>query len=548
MHDKPDAGQLTHQTGFPMRHALACLVVTAAAIAGVWIWLGSPTLLMPSQISRGEKLFCVSYTPFRGGQTPLDPATMIPAAQIEDDLTRLSAVTDCIRTYSVDFGLDQIAGIAARHGLKVMQGLWLSSSPEKSHYQIETAVALANKYPGTIRSIVIGNEVLLRGDMTATDLTNTIRAIKARVQVPVTYADVWEFWLRNRDVANAVDFITIHILPYWEDFPIAASASVAHVESIRRQVVAAFPGKEVLIGEVGWPSAGRMREGALPSPVNQARVVQDVLALSKREKFNVNIIEAFDQPWKRALEGTVGGHWGLFDAATRAPKFAGARAVSNHPLWIWQGAGGIIFAVIVFVAAMRVRTKDTPPWLWLAVSANAFVGGVLIGWTVENIPIESLGVGGWSRSLALAAVAIVAPIVLSVATMCGAPVPAYFRILGPKKERMQNRLAVSAGLILILTMLLAFVVALALVFDPRYRDFPFAPLTAAVVPFLVHRLAVALPKGTRPVAETAGASVLALSVIYILFNEGFANWQSLWVCVMLAALSFSLARVRDVPG
>jgi glucan 1,3-beta-glucosidase len=74
---------------------------------------------------------------------------MIPAAQIEDDLTRLSAVTDCIRTYSVDFGLDQIAGIAARHGLKVMQGLWLSSNPEKSHYQIETAVALANKYPGT---------------------------------------------------------------------------------------------------------------------------------------------------------------------------------------------------------------------------------------------------------------------------------------------------------------------------------------------------------------------------------------------------------------
>jgi len=548
VHDKPDASLLTHQTGFPMRHALACLVVTAAAIAGVWIWLGSPALLMSSQISPGQKLYCVSYTPFRGGQTPLDPATMIPAAQIEDDLTRLSAVTDCIRTYSVDFGLDQIAGIAARHSLKVMQGLWLSSNPEKSHYQIETAVVLANKYPGTIRSIVVGNEVLLRGDMTATDLTNTIRAIKARVQVPVTYADVWEFWLRNRDVANAVDFITIHILPYWEDFPIAASASVAHVESIRRQVVAAFPGKEVLIGEVGWPSAGRMREGALPSPVNQARVVQDVLALSKREKFNVNIIEAFDQPWKRALEGTVGGHWGLFDAATRAPKFAGARAVSNHPLWIWQGAGGIIFAVIVFVAAMTVRTKDTSPWLWLAVSANAFVGGVLIGWTVENIPIESLGVGGWSRSLALAAVAIVAPIVLSAATMCGTPVPAYFRILGPKKERMQNRLAVSAGLVLILTMLLAFVVALALVFDPRYRDFPFAPLTAAVVPFLVHRLAVALPKGKRPAAETAGASVLALSVIYILFNEGFANWQSLWVCVMLAALSFSLARVRDVPG
>ncbi len=190
-------------------------------------------------------------------------------------------------------------------------------------YQIETAVALANKYPGTIRSLVIGNEVLLRGDMTATDLANTIRAIKARVKVPVTYADVWEFWLRNREIANVVDFITIHILPYWEDFPISAGDAVAHVEAIRRQVVNAFPGKEVLIGEVGWPSAGRMREGALPSPVNQARVILDVLALSKREHFNVNIIEAFDQPWKRALEGTVGGHWGLSQGHDARPEIFG---------------------------------------------------------------------------------------------------------------------------------------------------------------------------------------------------------------------------------
>jgi glucan 1,3-beta-glucosidase len=384
--------------------------------------------------------------------------------------------------------------------------------------------------------------------MTATDLASTIRAVKARVHVPVTYADVWEFWLRNTDVANAVDFITIHILPYWEDFPIPARDAVAHVEAIRRQVVNAFPGKEVLIGEVGWPSAGRMREGALPSRANQARVIQEVLALSKRENFNVNIIEAFDQPWKRALEGTVGGHWGLFYAATRAPKFTGAQAVSNHPLWLWQGGGGILFAVIVFGAALTVRTKDTPVSFWVAVSANAFVGGALIGWTIENVPVESLGVGGWSRSLALTAVAIGAPVLLSVAIMCSTPMPAFFRIFGPKEYRMQNPLAQSLGVILAITMLLAFVIALGLVFDPRYRDFPFAPLTAAIVPFLVHGVMVARSKGIRPTAEVAGAGALAFSVSYILFNEGFANWQSLWLCAVLAALAVTLARVRDVPG
>src|SRR5262245_48091642 len=298
-----------------------------------------------------------------------------------------------------------------------MQGLWFSIHPAKNTYQIETAIALANKYPGTIRAVVVGNEVLLRGDMTATDLARTVRAVKTRVHVPVTYADVWEFWLRNSDVANSVDFVTIHILPYWEDFPVSAGQAGTHVETIRRQVADAFPGKEVLIGEVGWPSAGRMREGALPSPVNQAKVIQDVLALSKHENFNVNVIEAFDQPWKRALEGTVGGHWGLLDGFSRKPKFVWSQPVSNHPFWIWQGIGGILFAILVFAAAICARDESVRMVQWLGVSANALAGGALIGWTIENVPLESLGIAGWARSLALAAVAFLAPVVLSAAIM-----------------------------------------------------------------------------------------------------------------------------------
>jgi exo-beta-1,3-glucanase (GH17 family) len=531
-----------------MRHALTSLAFVAVAIAGVWVWLGRPALMPYPQVGRAEKLYCVSYAPFRGLQTPRDPATVIPAAQIDDDLARLSEITDCVRTYSVDPGLDQIAGIAAKYGLKVMQGLWLSSHPAKNNYQIETAIALANKYPETIRAIVVGNEVLLRGDMTATDLARTIRAVKARVRVPVTYADVWEFWLRNTDVANAVDFITIHILPYWEDFPISAGRAGAHVAAIRRQVVDAFPGKEVLIGEVGWPSAGRMREGALPSPVNQARVIQDVLALSKLENFHVNVIEAFDQPWKRVQEGTVGGHWGLLDGHSRAPKFGWSQPVSNHPFWIWQGIGGILFALIVFGAAIYTRAENVSALQWLGVTANALVGGALIGWTIENLPIESLGVAGWARSLALAAVALLAPVVLSVAIMRKTPVPSFAQLLGPKERRTSEPVGRAAGAILIAVMMLAFVVALSLVFDPRYRDFPFAPLTAGILPFIIHGFFVGRIKGARGVTEMSAACVLALSVVYIVFNETFANWQSLWVCAVLAALAFNLAQARDAQS
>ena len=500
-----------------------------------------------SPLGAGEKLYCLSYSPFRGRQTPLDANTHISAAQIDGDLARLAKITDCVRTYSTEFGQDQVAGIAARHGLKVLQGLWLSGHADKNREQVETAVALANRYPDTIRAVVVGNEVLLRGEMSAEDLAATIRAVKARVKVPVTYADVWEYWLRNRDVASAVDFITIHILPYWEDFPIAARNAAAHMDSIRRRVVAAFPGKEVIIGEVGWPSAGRMREGALPSPANEARVVQDVLALGKRDNFRVNVIEAFDEPWKRALEGTVGGHWGVLDDATRAPKFIWGEAVSNHPQWRWQAASGILFALIVFGAAFAAR-RDAPPRLWLAVTVNATAGGALIGWSIANVPVESLGVGGWLRSLAYVGVALLVPPSISAAAMRGVAVPRFSRLLGPASERVGEPLARLIGALMIAATLLAILAALGLVFDPRYRDFPFAPLTAAAVPFFMHSVTMPRLAGRRGASEWAAAGMLALAIPYIALNESFANWQSLWLCAALAAFAFSLVRVRDAQS
>ena len=267
-----------------MRKPVGLFSLTAATIIAAWWWLGAAVPMPPSPLDPGEKLYCVSYAPFRGGQSPLDLSTKISPAQIDADLTQLAKVTDCVRTYSVDFGLDQVPEIAQRHGLKVLLGIWVSSHTDRTQYQISTGVALANRFPDTIRAVIVGNEALLRGEVSPETLGDIIRDVKARVKVPVTYADVWEFWLRYRELASAVDFITIHILPYWEDDPVAASAAADHVDAIRRRVAEKFPGREIVIGEVGWPSEGRMREGALPSPANQARVIADVLTRGKQAK------------------------------------------------------------------------------------------------------------------------------------------------------------------------------------------------------------------------------------------------------------------------
>lgn len=533
-----------------MAKPVSLFTLASAIVIATWWWLGAPIAMPPSPLDPGEKLYCVSYAPFHGTQSPLDPSTRIAPEQIDRDLAALSKVTDCVRTYSVDFGLDRIPELAQRHGLKVMLGLWVSSHTDRTQLQIDTVVALANRFPDVVRSVIVGNEVLLRGEVSPQALADIIRGVKARVKAPVTYADVWEFWLRYRELASAVDFITIHILPYWEDAPVAAHLAADHVDSTRKRVAAEFVGKEIVIGEVGWPSAGRMRWGALPSPANEARVLADVLARGKRENFRVNLIEAFDQPWKRHLEGAVGGHWGLFDDASRR-KFAWGDAVSNHPYWPWQAAGGLVLVALVFLAAFRAskgKPATVPTAAWLAIAINAAVGGVLAGWSVASVPVESFDLGGWLRSVSLVALAIAAPIAGGAGLAAGGVAPGFSTVLGRRQDRERNPLLLTLGLLLVAFTVVALQSALALSYDPRYRDFPFAPITAAAVPFALMSALAPRAAGRRPLAETLAAIVLLLGAAFVGWNETLANWQALWFCGALALVAFSLLRARAAPG
>ena len=528
--------------------ALVSYACTAIAIVLAWWWLGAPVHLASSPLAVGGKLYCVSYAPFRDGQDPLVETTAVDARQIDEDLTLLSRYTDCIRTYSIENGLDQIPAIAHRHGMKVLLGLWLSSKPEKNRHQVETVIQLAKTFPDTIRAVIVGNEVLLRGDLSVADLTSFIREVKSQVSMPVTYADVWEYWLRYSDLKSEVDFVTIHILPYWEDFPLPASLAATHVDSIRKRIAAALPDKEIFIGEVGWPSAGRMREGALPSLSNQARVIGETLTLAQHENFRVNVIEAFNQSWKRALEGPTGGFWGIFDRATGDPKFSFSGNVSNHPRWLEQAIAGIFLAGAIFATAIAAdRGKFAGPLLWPRIAVFSFLPAVLFGWTLERIPIDSFTTGTWLRAIAFAATAAIAPIACVAAYVSGRRQPTFVYMLNSESVG-RDPITWTLGACLIALTILSIETALGLVFDPRYRDLPFAPQTCAVFGFLLLSISTPRPAGSRAAAETLAAAVLAVSAVYIAFNETFANWQAIWLCAGLIGLAVILVRARDAQG
>lgn len=536
------------RTSNTLRSSLPLFLVSVGLIVAAWWWLAAPVTLVRAPIEPDAKLECVSYAPFRGEQTPHNPSLIVSPEQIAEDLGELAKVTKCIRTYSIDNGLDKVPELASRAGLKVLLGIWIGRDRAKNLVLINQAVALANDHPGVVTSVIVGSEVLLRGEMTVSDLREFIRAAKARVHVPVTYADVWEFWLRYREMAPDVDFVTVHMLPYWEDAPPRAEEAAAHVDEIRKQVAAAFPGKEILIGEAGWPSQGRMRDGSSASRINQARFISELLERARAEKFRINLFEAYDEPWKRKWEGTVGGYWGMFNASDRRLKYPAGVPIGNYPRWKWQMAGGLVLSVLVFLtAALTRRRRPSPPgsMAWIAVAISATTSGVLLGVSIDKLLYESFGLDGWLRQGVQLATAIAAPLLSTHALMSERQVPAFLDILGPAERRTQTFMTTLLGVTLIAITLTSVETALGLVFDGRWRDFPFAALTMAVVPFTTLAWLTGARSGGRPIAEVVFASLLALAAVYICFNEGFANWQSVWTCAVYLLLGFTLLQARE---
>jgi glucan 1,3-beta-glucosidase len=133
--------------------------------------------------------------------------------------------------------------------------------------------------------------------------------------------------------------------------------------------------------------------------------------------------------------------------------------------------------------------------------------------------------------------------------MSGRALPTFLELIGPLEGRTRSVLTMALGLTLIVTTVVAAETALGFTFDPRYRDFPFAALTMAVLPFAMLMLLNRPQSGSRPIAEAAFAGLLVGAALYTGFNEGPENWQSLWTCALYVLLGVTLwqARAAQIP-
>ena len=389
--------------------ALAAFVAVAALNLLWWWWPNRPVEIAGWT---SQPLQSVSFAPYRPGQSPLTRTFPTPQ-QIEQDLQRLQGKVQAVRTYSAGENLETVPQRAGKYGLKVWHGAWLNDNDKENLEQINLLINHANKYPDTIERVIVGNEVLLRKDLTPNQLRGYIRQVKQRVKQPVTYADVWEFWLRNPQLADEVDIITIHLLPYWEDEPIGLDRREPdgtlriekHIADIYRKVQARFPGKKIVIGETGWPSDGRMRADARPGRVEQVRYFSIFRSIADREHFDYNIVEAFDQYWKARQEGTVGAAWGLLDAE-RHDKFQLGKPVSAEPNWpMLFVMSTLLSGLLVLAMTMWRRRSEAKQIAIFAVfaqmTATAYVEAVWIDVSRAFYFERMVGVAFWAVLLGL---------------------------------------------------------------------------------------------------------------------------------------------------
>lgn len=340
---------------------------------GYWLHqLNQPVAIIAPTLESNNTLQCVSYAPYYGkNQSPFVLGTHISPAQIDADLKKLATLSSCVRTYSVGQGMDYVPEAAQKIGLKVYLGAWVGWTDADNEAEIALAVKRANEYPNTIKALIIGNEVLLRQEQTPATLQRYLSYAKSHTKTPITYADVWEFWNKHQEMEPYVDFVTVHILPYWENDPVAVEQAVQHASTIMAQLGTTFK-KPILIGETGWPSVGRQRNQSKPSLINQARYVREFLQTAHDKNWQYNVIEAVDQPWKRTLEGTVGGYWGLFDTDLK-PKFSLSAPVAERH----DGSTPLYLAVIgalLSLALALFKRENRPSALFVAASLGALAG------------------------------------------------------------------------------------------------------------------------------------------------------------------------------
>ena len=322
----------------PLSFWRALSLAVLVALANIALWTA---LNQPRQVPEGGSVGGFAYSPYQRFQNPLK--LIFPTSEeIDADLRLLATRSKQIRTYS-SLENPAIPSIAKKYGLQVLAGTYLDHRLQRNEDEI-AALIDSTRHNDNIDRVMVGNETLHRGDMSVDSLIDYLDRVRAQVRVPVSTAEPWYVWVKYPQLAKHVDVITVHLLPYWEKIPRKDAVGIGVLKRYY-EIAQAFPGIKIVVGEVGWPSAGDRKSVATPSIEDEAQFIRQWIKEASLRKIDYYLMEAFDQPWKEGIEGRVGAYWGTY-GADRTPKFAFTGMVTEDPAWSLKAAVASLLALL----------------------------------------------------------------------------------------------------------------------------------------------------------------------------------------------------------
>ncbi len=256
-------------------------------------------------MQRGVHGLC--FSPYLEGQQPGD---QIGEAQIHERLKIMRPHARWIRSFSCTDGHEQTPRIAHELGLKTLVGAWLGTDAEINEREIQGVIEVARA--GHADIVAVGNEVMLREDMSEDQLLGYIQRVKdALPGVAVGYVDAYFLFEKHPRITAACDVVMTNCYPFWEGCP--REQALAYMQTMVARTRAAAPGKRVLISETGWPDQGSAFQGAVPSREGAMQYFVDCSNWAEADGIELFYFAAFDEAWKTGAEGDVGACWGLWD-------------------------------------------------------------------------------------------------------------------------------------------------------------------------------------------------------------------------------------------
>jgi exo-beta-1,3-glucanase (GH17 family)/cellulose synthase/poly-beta-1,6-N-acetylglucosamine synthase-like glycosyltransferase len=393
-----------------MRWAVALLISLCIAGINLGVWA-----LFHGQVQAPDHERPVAGFSYSGADrwdSPIE-GERPSATDLDRDLALLSRHTRRIRTYTAA-DHPELPAIARKHGLRVMLGAWLNERLDGNQRELAAAIELARSQPNVHR-VIVGNETQLKATLPPNRLVAYLDQVRSALRdtaVEVSTAEPWHVWLAQPQLAAHVDFIAIHVLPYWEKESIDSAVETSLNQIARVQ--ARFPDRRIVVAEIGWPSNGPPLGRARASAANQALFVRNFLRQAESLGLDYYLIEAFDQPWKMATEGRAGAYWGMWDA-WRGAKFDLSGPVLRDPRWqhkAWAASvlgAAMMLAFLLAIPRMRLAGRITFCAIAQAVVA---VGAILMSIPLAHYltPADLVGL-----ALVVAALAFISATLLAQA-------------------------------------------------------------------------------------------------------------------------------------